>query len=183
MLEKWGRTEVAEFLEVSERQVGRYLEQQEDPLPCIKENRNNVYDPIAVKNWVIRRALSGVSVDVDGKVYVYDIEKARLTYHQANIAAMDESIKRGELIPAELFERCLFDIFTALRAKALSIPTKTAHQLCALTSIQEIEAVLKEQVDEALTEMSENNVRRIIFGSGRKSAEESAEATTETDRQ
>lgn len=97
-------------------------------------------------------------------------EKTRLTYHQANIAQLDEEIKRSNLIPSQLIEKTLFDVFSAFRAKALSIPTKMAHQVVATNNIQEAESLLSEQINEALIEMSEHNVERIIFRGDTESA-------------
>ena len=82
-------------------------------------------------------------------------ERARLTHHQANIAELDESVKRGELIPAEVVERVWSDMIASFRAKILSIPTKAAHQFISLTSITEIQDALKEHHNEALLELSE----------------------------
>lgn len=82
-------------------------------------------------------------------------ERARLTYHQANIAELDEEVKRGSLIPAETVEQVWSDMLASFRAKVLSVPTKTAHQFVALTDLSEIQDALKEQLNEALAELSE----------------------------
>lgn len=82
-------------------------------------------------------------------------ERARLTFHQANIAELDEEVKRGELIPSEIAERVWTDMIASFRAKVLSIPTKAAHQFVALTNISEIQDALKEHHHEALLELSE----------------------------
>jgi phage terminase Nu1 subunit (DNA packaging protein) len=82
-------------------------------------------------------------------------ERARLTFHQANIAELDEDIKRGKLIPAETVEKVWSDMVAAFRAKILSIPTKSAHQFVAITDLSEIQDVIKEHLNEALVELSE----------------------------
>lgn len=82
-------------------------------------------------------------------------ERARLTYHQANIAELDEDVRRGELIPSETVEMVWSDMIASFRAKVLSIPTKAAHQFVHLTSISEIQDALKEHHNEALLELSE----------------------------
>lgn len=82
-------------------------------------------------------------------------ERARLTYHQANIAELDEDVRRGELIPADVVERVWSDMVASFRAKVLSIPTKAAHQFVNLTNISEIQDALKEHHNEALLELSE----------------------------
>ena len=82
-------------------------------------------------------------------------ERARLTFHQANIAEIDEDIKRGAVIPAEVVERVWSDMVASFRAKIMSIPTKAAHQFVSLTEISEIQAALKQHHNEALMELSE----------------------------
>lgn len=82
-------------------------------------------------------------------------ERARLTYHQANIAELDEDVRRGELIPADVVERVWSDMAASFRAKILSIPTKAAHQFVNLTNISEIQDALKEHHCEALLELSD----------------------------
>lgn len=82
-------------------------------------------------------------------------ERARLTFHQANIAELEEDLKRGLSILAENAEMVWAGGILAIRAKLLSLPTKMAPRLVSLKTISEIECVLKEGVDEALSELSE----------------------------
>lgn len=81
-------------------------------------------------------------------------ERARLTHHQANIAALDEKVKEGELIPSEVVETVWTDIIANFRAKVLSIPTKSAHAMIGLTDLNEAQELLKSHIYEALEELS-----------------------------
>lgn len=97
-------------------------------------------------------------------------ERARLTYHQANIAELDEDVKRGELIPAETVDQVWSDMLASFRAKILAIPTKTAHQFVALTDLSEIQDVIKEHLNEALQELSEYDPEHYGIKSGEVSS-------------
>lgn len=94
---------------------------------------------------------------VEGDPVNLDIvkERARLTYHQANIAELDEDVKRGELIPAETVEIVWADMVSSFRAKLLSMPTKSAHEFVSLTDLSEIQDAIKAQVNEALEELAD----------------------------
>lgn len=125
-----------------------------DVKPCHKEGRQ-VYFSVAdvVNNRLENYQSKHQPKDAEGLDIV--AERARLTFHQANIAELDEEIKRGELIPSEVVEQVWSDMVASFRAKILSIPTKAAHQFVALTEINEIQDALKEHHHEALQELSE----------------------------
>lgn len=122
--------------------------------PVLREGRSTYY---SVADVVENRLANHVEKHQPKDQEVLDIvaERARLTHHQANIAELDESVKRGELIPAEVVEQVWSDMVASFRAKCLSIPTKAAHQFVALTDLSEIQDALKEHLAEALTELSE----------------------------
>lgn len=125
-----------------------------DVKPCLKEGRQ-VYFSVAdvVNNRLDNYQSKHQPKDTDGLDIV--AERARLTYHQANIAELEEDIKRGELIPADVVERVWSDMVASFRAKIMSIPTKAAHQFVSLTEISEIQDALKEHHFEALQELSD----------------------------
>lgn len=49
--------------------------------------------------WLRARWMAEVGADKGGEVYDKQVEHARLLHHQANIAALDEEVKRKTLIP------------------------------------------------------------------------------------
>lgn len=83
-------------------------------------------------------------------------ERARLAHHQANIAALDEDVKRKTLIPADLVKQKWQDMQASARAKLLSLPTKVAASCVGLPEIQ-IEATARGIVNEALDELARGN--------------------------
>lgn len=80
-------------------------------------------------------------------------ERARLAHHQANIAALDEEVKRKTLIPAEQVKMRWQDLIASARAKLLSLPTKIAGT-CYGKSERDIESASREIVTEALAELA-----------------------------
>lgn len=84
-------------------------------------------------------------------------ERARLAHHQANIAALDEEVKKGTLIPAEQVKAKWIDIKSSVRAKLISLPTKVASS-CAGKSEVDIESSARDIVYQALEEMARGDV-------------------------
>lgn len=86
----------------------------------------------------------------------YDLteERARLAYHQANLAEIDEQMKRGDVVPADAVQRAWDELVTRFRARILSIPTKTSHEFIPLTTMGPIQDTLKRYLWEALEELS-----------------------------
>ena len=120
--------------------------------PVLREGRSVYFSVRDVVDYQLGKVASKHKPDNDLDIVA---ERARLTYHQANIAELEEDVKRGELIPADVVERVWSDMAASFRAKILSIPTKAAHQFIALTNISEIQDALKEHHNEALLELSD----------------------------
>lgn len=91
--------------------------------------------------------------DRDGSVYDTDKERARLLHHQANIAALDESVKAKQLLPADLVLSRWQDIAATVRARLLSIPSSLAA-VCAEQPAPEVERKAAALVRQALEELA-----------------------------
>jgi len=98
--------------------------------------------------WLKRRHLRGIGVTVDGVRYDLDTEKARLTHHQANIAALNEEVARANLIPAETVISRWQDQIGNARAKLLTMPSRLASVFG-----QHVEAGVRSVVYEVLEEL------------------------------
>ena len=119
------QSEIAKHLDLSKRRVADLLIELNLPTKgCDLDTARIAY---------IKRLRDSAAGRMKDSELDYAAEKTRLTFHQANIAELDEDIKRGELIPAETVERVWSDLVASFRAKILSIPTKAAHQFIALT--------------------------------------------------
>lgn len=80
-------------------------------------------------------------------------ERARLAHHQANIAALDEDVKRKTLIPAERVKEKWQDMKAAARARLLALPTRLAASCVGLEET-DIERTARVIVNQALDELS-----------------------------
>ena len=80
-------------------------------------------------------------------------ERARLAHHQANIAALDEDVKRKVLIPAEQVRAKWQDMLASFRARLLALPTRVAASCVGLDEAQ-IEKAARELVHQALQELA-----------------------------
>jgi hypothetical protein len=112
--------------------------------------------------WMRADWRRGVGFTDDGTAYDFDAERARLTHHEANIKAMDEERKRGDLIPADEVKQAWGDMVAAARSKLLAIPSRLAP-VCAMKPPAEIEAEARKLVHEALNELSKSMHAYSIF--------------------
>tara|TARA_R100001443_G_scaffold69282_1_gene77835 strand:+ start:56 stop:556 length:501 start_codon:yes stop_codon:yes gene_type:complete len=85
-------------------------------------------------------------------------EKTRLTKAQADKAELEVSELEGQLIPAQLVQDTWTDFVANARAKLLALPSKIAHQVIALDKYAEAELLIKENVHDALSELSEDGI-------------------------
>lgn len=131
---------------------------QKNGLPIFAEGSNGMshqYKTEDVIQWLISREISKLTIDSEGRVHDYEAERARLTHHQANKTALEEQVLKGELLRAEEVAQVWGDMVSAFRAKMLSLPTKSAAQLVSQPDLAVIEDVLRNQVYEALKELSD----------------------------
>lgn len=88
----------------------------------------------------------------------YDLEKARLTHHQANIAALDEEVKKKNLLPADIVKTHWESMVANMRAKLLNLPGRLAASVIGHDTIQDAEREAMNIIREALTEISRNGI-------------------------
>jgi len=80
-------------------------------------------------------------------------ERARLTHHQANIAALEERELNGELVRRTTVVAEVSDAIANCRAKLLSLPSKLAHVVITLDDAGQAREALQSGVHEALDEL------------------------------
>jgi phage terminase Nu1 subunit (DNA packaging protein) len=85
-------------------------------------------------------------------------QKTRLTKAQADKAELEVSELEGQLIPAQLVQDTWTDFVANARAKLLALPSKIAHQVIALDKYAEAELLIKENVNDALLELSDDGL-------------------------
>ena len=64
----------------------------------------------------------------------------------------------GKLIPAQLVQDTWTDFVANVRAKLLGLPSRIAHQVIALETYPEAEQLIKENINDALSELGENGI-------------------------
>mgnify|MGYP003586346038 CR=1 FL=1 len=145
--------QASELLGVTTRRL-RQIEQEQpdDPPP---RDQDGQYPAPQFGEWLRAQWRKSVGFTDDGAVYDYDQERARLTHHQANAAALEEQTKQGRLIPADLVKQTWSDLIMAARARLLALPSKLAG--CAGSDPAEVEAQARAIVYEALRELAASN--------------------------
>ncbi|WP_294348458.1 hypothetical protein [Prosthecochloris sp.] len=143
--------QAAALLGVTTRRIRQRSQEEDPPL----QDKNGQYPCKEFGKWMLNDFRRGLGIAKDGTGYYdYDGERARLTFHQANNAEMEEQRKRRELIPANDIRQAWSDIISSARLKMLSLPTRIAS-VCSGKPASEIEKEAREIVNEALIELSE----------------------------
>lgn len=110
----------------------------------------------------------------EGSVLDPQKERARLTHHQANIAALEEKELEGELVRRSAVVAEVSEAIANCRAKLLSLPSKMASVVAGMSEVADIRGALQDNVHEALDELYTEYAD--ISGSG-----EDVESTAEAD--
>ena len=148
---KWtcSTSELAEILGLSDRRI-RQLEQQ-GVISKIGRGKFNLAQAVQQYiTWIKSQAAAKSEEELDLKK-----EKTLLTRAQRQKAELELQIMRGELHRAEDVERVMNDMLGAFRARCLTIPIKAAPRIQGETDIVTIQEVIKKEVYEALSELSE----------------------------
>lgn len=107
-------------------------------------------------------------------------EKTRLAREQGDKLAIENSIKRGELVYVSDVVQTWADHIASARAKLLAMPTKLAPQLVSQSNANVIAARIREDIDAALDELAEDRDEYQHLGS-LEEGENGMEVTAETD--
>jgi phage terminase Nu1 subunit (DNA packaging protein) len=102
---------------------------------------------LAYIRWLRERSSSKSNSDINN-------ERTRLIHHQANLAALDEETRRSKLIPADEINSEWAEMTSIMRAKITPIPKQVAAVGCGITDYNEMEALVKDLVHEALDELA-----------------------------
>ena len=105
-------------------------------------------------------------------------ERTRLAKEQGDKLAIENAIKRGELVYASNVISVWSEHISNARSKLLSLPTKVAPQLVNQPNANVIAARLREDIDAVLYELAETDDG---YTSDLEASEEDMEAASETD--
>jgi phage terminase Nu1 subunit (DNA packaging protein) len=81
-------------------------------------------------------------------------ERARLVYHQANLAALEEETRRSKLIPANEINSEWAEIASIMRIKITPISKQIAAVGRGITDYNEMESLVKDLEHAALDELT-----------------------------
>lgn len=81
-------------------------------------------------------------------------ERARLTHHRANLAALEEQELDGSLVRVEDVAEAVGAEYANVRARLLAIPSKTAPVVASETDTATVHELIRQSVHEALAELT-----------------------------
>jgi phage terminase Nu1 subunit (DNA packaging protein) len=81
-------------------------------------------------------------------------ERSRLARLKADAAERNAKVESGELVPADTIEAAWLAVASAVRARLLLIPTKTAPRIVTMKTPAEARALLQREIHAALAALS-----------------------------
>lgn len=154
---------VARFLDISERRVRQLRDEK-----IIAEARPGLYDLTDTNrryiNYLRKRNPESEEV-ID-----YNTERAKLVRAKRKNEEYELQLKEKQLHAAADIEAVMNNMLVNFKSRMMAIPAKLSPVLCKKTDKAEIFKLLKEQIDEALQELSDF---KTAFGEGAADDEES----------
>jgi len=143
---------ISSLLDISERRV-----QQLSKAGVIPKAARGRYELIGSVRGYIRHLrdlnLKGEAGNAD-----YGTERARLVKAKADLAEMEASQMRGDLLSAPDVKVAWTEIVALMRARLLVLPDKIAPVVHETTSLNQARDVIKKAIHEVLTEIAETDV-------------------------
>jgi phage terminase Nu1 subunit (DNA packaging protein) len=115
---------------------------------AVPRNANGTYSAPALVAWFVARERG------DADALDSEQERARKDKETADKLAMENALRRGELIEAGQVERAWLDLVLAVRGKLLSLPSKIASQLVNIPNAAVIAGRISEELADAMREIS-----------------------------
>lgn len=140
--------DIAQIWGVTEKAVRGWIKQG---LPVLKAGtqggarEKTEIDLEAAARWYFESNLEKLELDR---------QRARLAEEQADKHALENAHRRGELLDVASVAKTWGDLFTAIRAHILALPTKTAAEVAAMTDANRIRERLTTEVHQILAEAS-----------------------------
>lgn len=142
---------LADVIGVSTKTVTRWREEGMPRRSAGAAGMEDEYDTAEVIRWMIARETG--SKDEDGNVIVFEAERARLTKEQADKVAMDNAVKRGDLMSVTEVAKHWAGLVVNAKTRLLSIPTKAAPLVIGARSLPVAREIIERFVVEALNEL------------------------------
>jgi len=104
------------------------------------------------RRWYLAAVLEHLQAGNGEETLDLEQERARLARVQQEKAALDVAVRRGQLLDVNLVYRAWETLLVGIRARMLSVPTKLAAELAALSDANAIRARLTDEISEILAE-------------------------------
>ena len=157
---------ITSLLDLSERRV-----QQLSRAGVIPKAARGRYELIGSVRGYIRH-LRDINIKSETGTVDYGTERARLIKAKADLAEMEASQMRGDLLPAPDVTAAWTEIVALMRARLLVLPDKIAPVVHETTSLNQTRDVIKKAVYEILTEIAATDVEILPHADGNTSVEE-----------
>ncbi len=139
---------IADLLNLSEKRVKQLTD--EGILTEIKKDHYGLKDSVQCYVKYLQNMISDRDYSSD-----YNVEKTRLTKAKREKEEMELALKSGALHKAEDITFTVSNMLIAFKSKMLSIPSKLAPKVAKEKDINTINALLTDEINEALNELSE----------------------------
>lgn len=140
------KQELIEALDISLSSLNNYIQAGMPVAVRGKQGKPNLYDLGAVQQWI--------ADNVKGDTEDINAAKLRKLQAEASLAELELQRERSELVEIEEVAKQVADAFARVRAKLLSLPTKTSGLVYGLQTQREVQTVLDDAVREILLELS-----------------------------
>lgn len=144
---------IAKLLDLTERRVNQLA--KEGVLPKAARGRYELVPVVRAYISYLRDRAVNSDVGPDD----YATQRTRLTKAKADMAEMEKEQMANRLIPAADVGDAWEAMVSNMRAKMLSLPTKVATAVFVSEDVSETKRIIKEQVHEALAELSTIEVK------------------------
>ena len=147
--------EVAALLGVSIHTLQNYLKGK---YPIPRQSNKKYYSP-DVGKWLKEKIERDIRVDVDKDPNVLNpvAERARKDKEQADKVALENQVRRGELVEIGITETAWTLILMRVRTRLLAMPSSLAPLLSAEDDPANINKIIEDSVHEALAELSQTD--------------------------
>jgi phage terminase Nu1 subunit (DNA packaging protein) len=130
-----------------------------DGMPVVGRNQ---YDPVRCMFWYIgklrRSVKSRKTENEDGTSSSVEEERKRLLREQADAAAMDNAVKRGELVEIGDVEKRVTDMLVNLKARIGAVPARVAPKVVGETNRVLVQGTISKEINTALSELGEGAI-------------------------
>lgn len=120
------------------------------------------WDAVQCMFWYIgklrRSVKSRKTENEDGTSSSVEEERKRLLREQADAAAMDNAVKRGELVEIGDVEKRVTDMLVNLKARIGAVPARVAPKVVGETNRVLVQGTISKEINTALSELGEGAI-------------------------